>query len=294
MHVFSISGLHIAVIAGGLHALLSLLRLPRPVQFVVELAALWLYVDITGRAPSAVRAFAMVALVETSLVLRTPRNPIAALATSAFFVVIFAPLQVFSASFQLSYGIVAALLLVGLPLSDRWQEKFALFSNLPPVSWTWMHRLADAGWRATIVATALGIAASFVSALAGVMFFELFTPGALLSNLWLIPASTAVILTGFISLLCGLVGFTVGSVVANHAAILLLAGIEQGVRWFAAMPGAWFDASFRAEWMGPTALALLMTVMAWGYARGWRGSARGYWAPIAVVALALTFGMKLG
>ena len=294
MHVFSISGLHIAVIAGGLHAMLRLLRLPRVVQFVVGLAALWLYVDITGRAPSAVRAFAMVALVETSLLLRTPRNPIAALATSAFFVVIFAPLQVFSASFQLSYGIVAALLLVGLPLSEGWQEKFALFSNLPPVSWTWMHRLVDAAWRATIVAMALGIAASLVSALAGVMFFELFTPGALLSNLWLIPASTAVILTGFISLLCGLVGFAAGSVVANHAAVLLLAGIEQSVRWFAAMPGAWFEASFRAGWMGPAALALLMAAMAWGYARGWRGGARGYWAPVAVVALALAFGVSFG
>lgn len=293
MHVFSISGLHIAVIAGGLHALLMLLRLPRPVQFVVGMAALWLYVDITGRVPSAVRAFTMVALVQASLVLRTPRNPISALAASALLVVVFAPLQVFSASFQLSYGIVAALLLLGLPLADRWQTKFALFRDLPKATWSWFHRRLDELWRGLLAATALGISASLVSAIASVLFFGLFTPGALLANLWLIPASTLVILTGFISLLCGLVGFTGGAVLSNHAAVLVLWGIEAGVRAFAALPGAWFNASFRASWIGPAAFALVLAAMFAGYARHWRGWHRGYWAPAAVVILALLAGMKI-
>lgn len=294
MHVFSISGLHIAVIAGGLHALLVLLRLPRTVQFVGGLAALWLYVDITGGAPSAVRAFTMVALVQASLVFRTPRNPIAALAASALLVILVAPLQVFSASFQLSYGIVLALLLVGLPLSDSLQEKFALFRNLPPVSWTWLHRRLDEAWRWTLAALSLGLAASLVSALASVMFFQLFTPGALLANLWLIPASTGVILTGFISLVCGLVGFSLGSELANHAAVLLLAGIEHGVRIFAALPGAWFEATFRATWLGSATFALLLATMAAGYARGWRGWTRGFWAPVVVVALTLLLAVTFG
>jgi len=292
MHVFSISGLHIAVIAAGLHALLLLLRLPRLLQFVIGLVALWLYVDITGAAPSAVRAFLMVALVQTSLVLRTPRNPIAALTASALLVILVAPLQVFSASFQLSYGIVAALLLLGLPLSDRLQEKFALFRDLPPVSWNWIHHLLAAAWRGTLAALSLGIAASLVSAIAGVMFFELFTPGSLVANLWLIPASTAVILTGFISLLCGLTGFTFGSEIANHAAALLLWLIDQGVRLFAALPGAWLEATFRASWIGTATFCLLLATMAAGYAHGWRGWARGFWPPVAFVALALLLAVR--
>ncbi len=292
MHVFSISGLHIAVIAGGLHAVLLLLRLPRVLQFAIGLVALWLYVDITGAAPSAVRAFLMVALVQTSLVLRTPRNPIAALTASALLVILVAPLQVFSASFQLSYGIVAALLLLGLPLSDQLQEKLALFRDLPPVSWTWLHRTLDASWRATLAALSLGIAASLVSALAGVMFFELFTPGSLVANLWLIPASTAVILTGFLSLLCGLAGFTFGSEIANHAAVLLLWIIDQGVRLFAVIPGAWFDATFRIAWLGPASFALLLATMAAGYAHGWRHWARGFWPPVAFVTLTLLLAVR--
>jgi competence protein ComEC len=292
--VFSISGLHIAVIAGGLHALLLLLRLPRAARFAIELGALWLYVDITGTAPSAVRAFAMVALVETSLLFRVPRNPLAALTASALLVLIFAPLQMFSASFQMSYGIVAALLLLGLPLAERWQAALPLFRHLPKTTWSWWRHGCDGIWRGVLAASAIGAAASLVGAVTGVRFFELLTPGALLENLWLIPVSTAVILMGFIALLCGLVGFTAGLVLANHAAVLLLWGIERGVRASVAMPGMWMTASFRAEWLGAAALGLLLGLICLGYARRWEGWHRGYWMPFAAVLLVLAFGVRLG
>lgn len=294
MHVFSISGLHIAVIAAGLHALLGLLRLPRLARLLVGLAALWLYVDITGSAPSAVRAFVMVALVQVALVLRVARNPLSALATSALLVVLFAPLQLFSASFQMSYGIVAALLLLGLPLADRWQARFALFRDLPKVSWGWHRRAIDWLWRALLGATAIGLAASLVSAVTGVLFFKLFTPGALLANLWLIPASTGVILMGFVSLLCGLAGWAAGSLLSNHAAVLILLLVEKAIRGFVTVPAMWFAAEFRAAWIGPAALALLLGVLGLGYAQRWRSWNRFYWAPFAVVALTLIAGMKLG
>lgn len=206
MHVFSISGLHIAAIAGGLYALLLLLRLPRILQFVIGCVALWLYVDITGAAPSAVRAFVMVALVQASLVLCVPRNPLSALAASALLVAVFAPMQVFSSSFQMSYGIVLALLLFGLPLADQLHARLAWFQDLPRATWRWHHRARAAGWHATLTAVAIGIAASLVSAVTGIMFFGLFTPGSLLANLWLIPAASAVILAGFVSMVAACSG----------------------------------------------------------------------------------------
>ncbi|HVU24016.1 MAG TPA: ComEC/Rec2 family competence protein [Opitutus sp.] len=294
MHVFSISGLHIAVIATGLHALLLLVRLPKAVRFPAALAALWLYVAITGEAPSAVRAFVMVALVEASLVLRVPRNPLAALTTSALLVLLADPLQLFSASFQMSYGIVAALLLLGLPLAERWESALPLFRDLPKAAWTWHQRARDRLWRAGLTATAIGVAASLVSAITGVLFFNLFTPGSLLANLWLIPAAMIVILTGLVSLLCGLLGFSAGSALANHAAVLVLWGVQHGLGAFAAVPGLWIAASFRAPWIGGVALAAVLAALAAGYASAWRGWARGYWAPFAVVLVALAFGAKFG
>lgn len=294
MHVFSISGMHIVVIAGGVQALLLLLRLPRVMQFVIGLVALWLYVDITGAAPSAIRAFVMVALLETSLVLRLPLNPIAALTGSALLVVLFAPLQFFSASFQMSYGIVAALLLLGLPLADCWQEKFALFTRLPKATWRWHHHVRHAAWRGLLSTVAISIAASLVSTITGVLFFQLFTPGALWVNLWLIPAASGVMLAGFASLLCGLVGFTPGAILANHAAAVVLWLIDRGIAISAQAPGMWVQAAFRAEWLGPAALAVLLISLGFGYAKRWQGWQRGFWTPFALVALALVCGVRFG
>ncbi|MEO7599834.1 MAG: ComEC/Rec2 family competence protein [Opitutus sp.] len=294
MHVFSISGLHIVVIATGVHALLSLLRAPRQLRYAIGLAALWLYVDITGAAPSAIRAFVMVAVIETALAFRLPRNPLSALATSALIILIFDPLQLFSASFQMSYGIVAALLLLGLPLADAWQQQLALFQHLPPVSWGWRRRLIDAGWRGLLTASAIGTAASLVSALTGILYFNLLTPGAFFANLWLIPASTAVIYMGTLSLLFGLVHFTPAAVLGNHAALLVLDVIEWAVHVTVKIPSMWFGAQFRSEWIGPIALGVLLAMIIFGYARKWEGLHRGYWIPFAWVLAVLLFGVTYG
>jgi competence protein ComEC len=294
MHMFSISGLHIAVIAGGLQALLALTRTPRTVQFVIGLSALWLYVDITGTAPSAVRAFIMVAALQSSFLLRVPGNPLAALTASAVIVLLREPMQLFSASFQMSYGIVAAILLLGLPLADSCLERVKLFRWLPTPTWQWHHHLRDWGWRAMVSALGIGVAATLVSAVSGVLFFQLFTPGALLVNLVLIPVASLVIMSGFLSLLCGLAGLDAWTALFNHATVLMLAGIEALVRGFVRLPGMWFEARFVNSWIGAAGLVLLLASLLFGYAQRWEKKRGGFWPPFAVVALLLTFGVKFG
>jgi competence protein ComEC len=294
MHLFAISGLHIGVIAVGLQGLLALLRLPRPVRFAVSLAALWLYVDITGAAPSAVRAFVMVALLQASLVLRVPANPWSALTASALAILLVRPMQLFSASFQLSYGIVAALLLLGLPLADRWQAAWTPFAVRPKAAWAWHHHARAGLWRAGSGALAIGVASALVSALGGVAFFNLLTPGALVANLALIPAASMAILAGMLSLLAGLAGWPAGSDFFNHAAGAVLWAMDASIRAFVQWPGVWHQAQFTAAWIGPVALAGLVASLIAGYGSGWRGWSRWYWPPFAVVALALILGVKFG
>ncbi|HEX2852036.1 MAG TPA: ComEC/Rec2 family competence protein [Opitutaceae bacterium] len=294
MHMFSISGLHIAVIAAGLQALLALVRLPRIARFATGLAALWLYVDITGTAPSAVRAFLMVAALQSCFLLRVPGNPLAALSASAVAVLLVDPMQLFSASFQMSYGIVAALILLGLPLADAWSERGKLFVLLPKPAWRWHHHATERAWRQLLPAAAIGVAATLVSAVSGVLFFQLFTPGALLANLAMIPAASLVIIAGFVSLLCGLTGCEAWTALFNHAAILLLAVIEALVRGFVKVPGMWFAARFAAPWIGTLWFVLLLAALLFGYAQHWRKKRGGFWPPFVVVVLALIFGVKFG
>lgn len=290
MHLFSISGLHIAVIAGVITGLLALLRLPSVARLAAGAALLWLYVDITGAAPSAVRAWIMVVFLHASHVLRVPGNPLAALVASAMCVLVIDPLQLFTASFQLSYGIVAALLMLGLPLGEKLSEKAALFTLLPKVSWTRAHRWSDWSWRKLLSALAIGLATTLVGTISGVAIFGLFTPVSLVANLVLIPVGSLVIVSGFLTLLLGLAGLDSLAVVLNHASVLLLKAVETGVRFFVSLPGAHHTATFSPPWLGYAGLAGLFGLVFFGYASDWRGRRGGYWPPFAFTALLLAAG----
>jgi competence protein ComEC len=294
MHLFAISGLHIGVIAVGVQALLGLLRLPALVRFLIGHSLLWLYVDITGGTPSAVRAFLMVALLDGARLLPAPGNPFSALTTSALIVVLAWPLQIFSASFQMSYGIVAALLLLGVPLAEAWQERWGWFRLLPPAMWRWYHHRLDDLQRNLVSALAIGLASTLVSTLCGLLYFEIFTPAALIANMVLIPAASVVILGGFASLVSGLLGAATLSALFNHAAVLTLAAIEFTVRLAATTPGAWQLARFAHAWIGPAAFLALAATLVFGYAARWTRDRGSWWPPFAIVALTLLLGVEFG
>lgn len=294
MHLFAISGLNIGVIATALQALLGLARVPAWGRFALGVPLLWLFVDITGAAPSAVRAFAMAVFFQGAFVLRRPSNPFAALVGSAVLVLVISPLQLFSASFLMSYAIVAALLVLGLPLGERWAERTALWRDLPKVTWSWWQDWAATRWRELVLALGIGVATAAVGTITGIEYFQLFTPGALVANLVLIPTAVLVTLGGFVALLCGLVGCTFGAVLCNHAAALVLLVIENLVRWSVRVPGAFLPAEFRAPWIGGTVLALVLASLLWGYATQWKLSCGGWWPPFAVVGLTLLLGVRFG
>ncbi len=294
MHLFSISGLHIAVIALALEGLLGLLRLPRVPRFLISAVLLWLYVDITGTAPSAVRAYLMVMLLQVSFVLRLPVNPVATLALAALGALVIAPMQLFSASFQMSYGIVASLLLLGLPLGDFATERWHPFRSLPKATWTWWQRGIAWAQRCLLGVLAIGLATSLVSTVSGIIYFKLFTPGALVANLVLIPAGSLVILSGFISMLCGLVGLAWLGATFNHASALVLLLAERGIAFFLKVPGVFWPAHFPTPWFGFAALGTLLISLLWGYHHHWEQRRGGIWPPFAIVALTLLFAVKFG
>jgi competence protein ComEC len=220
-------------------------------------------------------------------VLQRPGNPVAALIGSAVCVLLIHPLQLFSASFQLSYGIVLALLLLGLPLGECWIEKTAPFTRLPSVTWRWWHHWIDWCWRWLLGVLGIGLATSLVSLISGVVIFKLLTPVAIVANLALIPLGSLVIVSGFLSLLGGLAGF--GGMVSlfNHASVLLLKLAEWSVHQFTELPGAFLAAEFVFEGMGYPVLAGLLAGLLWGYAHDWTRKRGSFWIPFVFTALIL-------
>ena len=294
MHLFAINGLHIGVVAAALHALLAALRCPRPVAAVVTLAVLWLDVDATGATPSAVRAFILVACYEAAFVLRRPGNGIAALAAAALIVLLVEPMALFSASFQMSYGVVFAILSFGLPLAERLAARLAPFRDLPEATWAWWQKIFATGLRWFWPVLGIGIAAALVSTVTGPEFFHVWAPAGLVSNLVLVPLAMLVIVAGFAAVAAGLAGASVLGVLFNHAAILILWLIDALVRLGVRVPGAWWAANWRAPWAASAALALLMAALLAGYAGGWKKERGGWWPPFAVAALGLILGVKFG
>lgn len=291
MHLFAISGMNITVIASALTLLLAQLRLPPRIRFALVAVVVWVFVDITGASPSAVRACLMSILLAAALAFHQPSNPLAALAATATIILLVAPLQLFSASFVMSYAIVFALVGLGAPLAAAWQERMALWRDLPIATWPLWRRTVARAWQGLLGALAAGTAATLVGVLTGVQYFHLLTPAAMGANLVLIPVAGFATLAGFGSLLCGAVGASVPASICNHAAALLLWFIDTVVRGTAALPGAAVPADYRAPWIATAALAALLATIVWGYTRGWRARAGGWWPPFAVVAAALAFGV---
>jgi competence protein ComEC len=294
LHLFAISGLNIGVIAGALHALLALARVPRWPRFLSAATLLWVFVDITGASPSAVRAWLMAVFLEAALVLERPRNVLAALAASAAAAILVAPLQVFSASFLMSYAIVLALLLLGLPLAEHWQRIWGPWRSLPEAAWNRWQRWTSHAWNAAGSALAVGFATLLVSVLTGIQYFGLLTPGSLVANFMLIPASAAVTLSGFASLLFGLLGLDAGAILANHAAALVLLLIERLLQAGVEVPGSFVVARYAAPWVGTLSLGALIASILAGYAGGWRRGLGGWWPPFAIVAITLLLGVRYG
>ncbi|MEI6862468.1 MAG: ComEC/Rec2 family competence protein [Verrucomicrobiota bacterium] len=294
MHLFAINGLHIGVVALALHFLLALLRCPRLPSSLLVLAVLWLDVDTTGASPSAVRAFLMVAMLEASWGLRRPVNPLAALAAAAALVLVFDPLDFFSASFQMSHCVVTAIVVFGLPLAEWMKARWPAFPDLPQVTWAWHHRARAWARRRFFDTLSIGCSATLVSALSGVEFFSVFATGALVANLVLVPLASVVIMAGFASLVLGLSSISWAGRLCNEAAGVLLRLIDWLIRLDTNVPGSSWTAHFRAGWIGPASLVALVAALLSGYAWGWRKERGGFWPPVVVVVVTLALGVNFG
>ena len=307
MHLFAINGLHIGVVAVALHALLALLRFPRPVAAAVVLSVLWLDVDTTGASPSAVRAFLMVSVFEGGLLLRRPANLMASLSAAALPFLLCNPMDLYGASFQMSYGVMAAIVLLGIPLAGWLQARFPACRHVPPPLRSRSQRLRAAAQHHALGALGVGIAASLVGAISSVQFFGVLAPAGLPVGIVLAPLAMLVIVAGFLSLSAGLAGAILrGSVLAapsalpgasrflNGAASILLRVIATVVSAGLRIPGGNFAAHFRAGWIGPATMAALVAACLAGYAGRWRREVGWWWPPSAILSLALVFGTRFG
>ncbi|MHB1420804.1 MAG: ComEC/Rec2 family competence protein [Bacillota bacterium] len=103
MHIFSVSGLHVAFVLLFLLAVGRLMRLPPRLETIIAVSVLVFYAVMVGFPPSVVRATVMVIIgLGARLVMRAP-DFYTSLAGAGLIILIWNPLQIYDPGFQLSF-----------------------------------------------------------------------------------------------------------------------------------------------------------------------------------------------
>jgi competence protein ComEC len=128
-HVLSISGLHVALVAGCAYGALRwllarsrwlLLRLPVPmIAAALSLVPVWLYAELAQAGVATWRALTMLSVVVTAVLCGRRRDMLVSVAAAAVVVSLLWPGAVLDVSFQLSFVSVLALAL-GMERYWRW------------------------------------------------------------------------------------------------------------------------------------------------------------------------------
>ncbi len=174
VHLLAISGTHVALIAGALMVLGTVLRLPRTALTWATLALILVYLAVIGAPASAVRSGIMVGLALVAVLLQRPSASLPVVAASTLAILAFQPTAVLDPGFQLSYaGVLGILLLRG-----------AMLKRVPAA---WLGRPA-ARWTAESLAVSL--AAFIATAPITAYHFGQVAPISILANLPAVPLTS--------------------------------------------------------------------------------------------------------
>ena len=203
LHVFAISGLHIALLATIVVELLRFTQLPRWAVGALVLPVVWLYTAATGNQPSAVRATLMTTVVVGGWMLCRPPDLLNSLAGAGLAILAWDPRQLFQPGFQLSFAVVGAIAVLARPIEEALRHIAAPDPLLPEeFRPDWQERLRRL-WFRIAAGLSVSLAAWIGSMPLSAYLFHLFTPGSLVANLIVVPASTLALAAGVASLACG-------------------------------------------------------------------------------------------
>lgn len=216
VHMLSVSGLHVGIVALALELLASILRLPRTPARLATLALLAVYVAAIGAPPPAVRAAVMLGVLLVSRLLQRPTSPWAILAVGAA-----APLwdahTALDLGWQLSVAGTAALIAGG-----------ALGRRIIPRAWK--------GWRRSLAAAGvISVVATVVTAPLVAWAFGRVSLLGPITNLAADPVMALLQPLLFLAMAIPLLGVERVTADASHA---LLAAFDSIARAAAAVPWA--------------------------------------------------------
>jgi len=199
VHILSVSGSHISLLAAVIAWLALFFRLPRWISVMAVVLAIGIYVILAGLVPPAVRSGIMGAVAFLGLVLGRERDAQYLLVLTGLLMLVISPLLFFHISFQLSFLATAGLLV------------------LAPLLRSWMQRLPFVA--AASLSITLGAQLAVLPILA--WHFNQISVSALLSNLIVVPLVDIIIILGLAGGIAAFVLPILGSIVFAVDSLLL-------------------------------------------------------------------------
>jgi competence protein ComEC len=256
LHVFAISGLHIAMIAAIIAAMLRAVRIHRQFCALIVIPIIWFYTYATGWQASAVRSAVMATVVFGSWIFVRPPDLFNSLAGAALIILAYDPQQLFQAGFQLSFSVVFCLALFG-NYFRKYQH--AIASGDPLVPWElrpWWQRAWLQGISYTVAMAITAVAAWLASIPLTAYYFHLFSPVSVLANLIVVPLSGAALASNVAALFFG-GWFPWLTEILNNSAWFWMKAMLWVSEWMAGWPGA----ALHVSAPGPFSIALYYLVL---------------------------------
>jgi len=275
IHVFAVSGLHIAFVAGLLVLVVGMTGIKRSYWIFVIGPLLVGYTLITGARPSAIRACLMALFYFLAPLVGRRPTLLSSLLVTAIVVHAWCPAFVFDIGSVLSFSVMVGLIAFMEPFCLFFQKLFGcerlqrkeelLLAAGCAQKAAWLRRLRI-GLRFLADSLAVSLAAWLASVPLTGYYFGRFTPGGLLANLVITPCSGLIVIAGTLGLVTSYVNEWV-AITFNHAASFLTSIMVKTAEVTAACPGLGVDTGPWALWQVSLWLAGLLLLRLWMY---WR------------------------
>ena len=253
-HLLCVSGLHVGIVA----LLVALLLRPlganlhsRIFKGVAELVVVWLFVVMTGAAPSTLRAGAMFSFIIVGRLVSNRMETLSALGLSALTLLMIRPTLIADIGFQLSYAAVTGIAVFYKPMHDlvevrrigdvteyigekltqrqRWRRR---------LKWLCRRVAAEALellWKSTV----LTIVAQVCVMPLTLYYFHHLTPWFLVAGVLIVPFTG--LLLGSIMVMIATSGWAWGWQAMTDVVSWELGVVCDLTRWVAALPGAMIE-----------------------------------------------------
>lgn len=238
MHLFAVSGLHVALVTGILAWILSLLSVPKTKAVLIIVPAVLFYAVLTGLSPSALRAAIMATVFLFGYAIREKPRLLNSLGLAAMLLLAFDPQQIFQPGFQLSFAAVLSIALLTPELTRILSHPFLTDPFLPKSLIGPWRRFADRTAMTLAALLAVSVASWIGSATPLAVHFQSLALVGVLANLIMVPLAGVVMSIAAVSLLASALRLAWIVAISNHVNAVVTLGLATLAHFFANLPGA--------------------------------------------------------